>query len=127
VAVWQGYTSTLALIPEDGIAVVVFTNSIGLADPSDWVATMLLEAILDSPKKHDFVKLARTATAGHVESAKNIRKQFEEEKANTSRQDPRHLSEYVGLYRNSLNGFVIGILDREGELEIRFQNRESQS
>lgn len=122
-----GYTSTLALIPEDEIAVVVFTNSVGLADPSDWIATMLLEAILDSPEKHDFVKLARKAAAGHLESAKIIRKQLDDKKANTPPQAPRPLSGYVGLYRNSLNGFLIGILESDGELEVRFQNRESQS
>ncbi|KAK0644421.1 beta-lactamase/transpeptidase-like protein [Cercophora newfieldiana] len=122
-----GYTSTLALIPEEEVAVVVFTNSIGLADPSDWIATLLLEAVLDSPQKHDFVKLAREAAASHVGSTEKIRRQLQEEKANSRQQDPRPLSEYVGVYRNALNGFVIAILEKNGELEIRFQNRESQA
>ncbi|KAK4452747.1 putative D-aminoacylase [Podospora aff. communis PSN243] len=122
-----GYTSTLALIPEDEIAVVVFTNSIGLADPSDWIATMLLEAVLDSPEKHDLVSLAKTAAAGHIASAQGLRKQLEEERVHAQRQEPRPLSEYVGLYRHAGNGFLIGILEKDGDLEIRFQNRESQA
>ncbi|KAK4200000.1 beta-lactamase/transpeptidase-like protein [Triangularia verruculosa] len=58
-----GYTTTFVLIPDDGIAIPVVTNSIGLADPIDRNVTAVLEAILASLENHDVVESAKAAAA----------------------------------------------------------------
>ncbi|KAK0744841.1 beta-lactamase/transpeptidase-like protein [Apiosordaria backusii] len=128
-----GHTTTFALIPEDEIAVVALTNSIGLADPTDWIVTALLETLLDSPEKHDVVECAKTAAAAHTTSTQKMQEKVDEErrvkKEEGEWKGPRPLEEYVGLYKFSLSDFVIGIhLDEKNEeLEIRFQNLASQA
>ncbi|KAF2684664.1 beta-lactamase/transpeptidase-like protein, partial [Lentithecium fluviatile CBS 122367] len=120
-----GYTSFLTMLPEIDTSLVVLTNSIGLADPSGWINELIIETLVESPNKIDFVQLARDAAQKHFDSYHIMEKDLEQKReANTSH---RALEGYTGHYINDAGDFMVEIRQKnESALEVVFQGLESQ-
>lgn len=121
-----GYTSFLTMLPEIDTTLVVLTNSIGLADPSGWVNELIIETLVESPNKVDFVKLAKDAAQKHVESYGIMEGKLEQEReANTTH---KALEAYTGSYINEAGDFIVDVRKKnEDVLEVLFQGLESQA
>ncbi|KAJ1669419.1 hypothetical protein EV182_008773, partial [Spiromyces aspiralis] len=75
-ALWQqgslvGATSFVMMLPETESAVLVLTNTMAPNDAADWIGQLLVETLLDSPVRNDYVRLAS-------ESADRALKLYEE-------------------------------------------------
>jgi len=119
-----GYTCMISVIPDLDVSIAVCTNSIGLANPSQWVHNLLLESVVEEPNPHDYVALAKDAAKGHVENSRSMMQDFEKMRESNKK---RPSSAYTGRYEDEKRGFIIDILESEGsELLIRFQGLEKQ-
>lgn len=121
-----GYHTFLTLIPELDIVSVVLTNSIALADPAGWINQYLIETIVDSPVKNDYVKLAQAAAQNHISSYPQIFKELEEQRVpDLPAKSP---SAYIGIYKDAARPFYIHIVEgTSSPLRILFQGLTSQA
>lgn len=119
-----GYTSTWVLLPTEEFAIIVLSNSIGLADPCGWVAALLVGAVLDSPEQNDYVRLAQEAAREHIARTGLIAERLKQD--NGSMEPAKPLECYSGQYRHPLNGFLIDIRHNGDGLYIAFQGQDSQ-
>lgn len=103
-----GYTSSVHLLPETQTGIVVLTNSLGISDCADWVGQLLIETLLDSKEKNDYVDPARRSAARHLSLFDEVEKDLAEE--NQDGTSPRPISEYVGKYWNLAGNWFIEIL-----------------
>jgi hypothetical protein len=54
-----GALSAVYLHPETQTGVIVLSNTFALCDTPDWIAQLLIEVILDSPERNDFMTWPR--------------------------------------------------------------------
>ncbi|KAK3375822.1 putative D-aminoacylase [Lasiosphaeria ovina] len=125
-----GYTSMLGLLPEYNETVIfVVTNAVGLGDASGWVLQLLVDTIIGSESKTDYVALATEAATNHARREVDNAKALDE--ARTPGTQPRpSLDEYVGDYVGLGGLFKLQVRRRRdvrGELEVLFQGLESQA
>ncbi|KAF2231532.1 hypothetical protein EV356DRAFT_579075 [Viridothelium virens] len=94
-------------------------------DAADWIGQLLVETLLDSPVRNDYVHLASVssdrALKRYEELSQEVEKGRELEKPN------RPLSDYVGSYVGFGGVFRIEVVETENGLEMLFQGRESQA
>lgn len=120
-----GALATVNLLPETQSAIVVMTNTLALNDCADWVGQLVLETLIGTVDRNDYLELARrsvaTALAWHstVEAALN-----ENQTHGTS---PRSLEEYTGTYANSSKTMIIEVTQRENKLWFALQGLESET
>jgi hypothetical protein len=51
------------MIPKTKTATVVETNTLANSDATNWIGSMILEAIVDAPDKNDYIQIAKDAAA----------------------------------------------------------------
>ncbi|KAH6611776.1 beta-lactamase/transpeptidase-like protein [Chaetomium sp. MPI-SDFR-AT-0129] len=120
-----GATSFVMMFPETESAVLVLTNTMALNDAADWIGQLLVETLLDSPIRNDYVGFASESAE---QALKLYAKLGRKVKAGRAPQGPgRPLSNYVGLYVGFAGFFCIEVLNGENGLEILFQGRQSQN
>ncbi|KAG4434299.1 hypothetical protein IFR05_010212 [Cadophora sp. M221] len=120
-----GDTSFVMLLLETESAVVVLTNSMALNDAADWIGQLLVEILLDSPTRNDYVHLATVSTKRAIEKFNELSRTMEED--GTGANQPGNLRKYTGSYVGVGGLFLIDILLVEGSLEMRLQGRKSQA
>jgi CubicO group peptidase (beta-lactamase class C family) len=118
-----GATSFVMLLPETESAVIVLTNTMALNDAADWVGQFLVETLLDSPVRHDFIHLASVSASRSLQKYAELTEKVEE--GRQSGGPPRDLNKYVGTYVGFGGLFHIEVAENEGELAILFQGRQS--
>ena len=69
-----GFTSLIAILPEEKAVIVVLTNSTALNDSADWIGQMLVETLLNSPEKNDYLLLAKESARRALEMAEKVEK-----------------------------------------------------
>ncbi|KAJ5723703.1 D-aminoacylase [Penicillium malachiteum] len=120
-----GYTSFMSMLPEADLRVVVLTNSIGFGEPSGWIHELLLETLVDSPDRTDFIKLAKEAAANYLRKIPSMLESIEQSREGTH---SRPLKDFVGCYSNPNHDFVVVIRQGGDEaLQVVFQGLESQA
>lgn len=117
---YPGYLSSVFLVPEEDIVIVVLTNSLAFNDAADWLGQMVLEEVLDVPERTDFEKLVTESRDASLKQfsglADDIRHHLDEPQAVAK------VSKYPGVYCNSLRNFAINIIADEDKLQMHFQN-----
>jgi CubicO group peptidase (beta-lactamase class C family) len=109
----SGFFSAVLLLPETDSAIVVLTNSISKNDCADWISQLLLEALIDSDERNDYVHLANVSAEASDQKMSDIPKHLAAKQIlNTSH---RPLPEYAGKYYNS-NGlwFLEVFIEEDG-------------
>ena len=120
-----GYTASLTMVPEMDASVVILTNSIGLADSTDWINQLLIEALIDTPELTGFVKLAKEAAKTHVDRVPRLAKRLEE--THNKSTSAKQLEEYIGLYHDPARDWMIHVkLNDDNVLQVAFPGLESQ-
>lgn len=94
-----GFTSFVAILPEEDAVIVVLTNSTALNDSADWIGQMLVETLLDSPEKNDYVFWANTSARRALETAEELEKKLYEQRDRETK--AKALSEYTGKTERS--------------------------
>jgi CubicO group peptidase (beta-lactamase class C family) len=120
-----GDTSFVMLLPETESAVVVLTNSMALNNAADWIGQLLVEKLLDSPIRHDYVHLASLSAKRAVEKYEELTNELEAGKEPSK--PPKDLAKYAGSYVGVGGVFLIDVALVEGSLELRLQGRKSQA
>lgn len=119
-----GATSFVMMLPETESAVLVLTNTMAFNDAADWVGQLLVETLLDSPIRNDYVRLASVSADRAIKKYAELSQKVEE--GRTTAGPARPLSEYVGSYVGFGDLFHIEIVADENGLEILFQGHNSQ-
>lgn len=114
-----GALAAVNLLPDTQSAIVVMTNSLALNDCADWVGQLVLESLLDTPSKNDYVQAAKSsvsnALAWHSALTEQLKK---EQKEGTS---PKYLNAYSGVYHNSINTIEIEVTQESHKLYFALQ------
>lgn len=119
-----GATSFVMLFPETESAVLVLTNTMALNDAADWIGQLLVETLLDSPYRNDFVKLASLSADRALKRYIELTNMIEEGRVKDG--PSRSLSDYTGSYVGLEGLFRIMVVEKHGQLNILFQERQSQ-
>ena len=113
-----GATSFVMLLPETQSAVLVLTNTMALNDAADWIGQLLVETLLDSPIRNDYVHLASLSADRALKKYAELTQKIEE--GRESEWPCRALSEYVGSYVGFGGIFRIEVVESENELAMLF-------
>ncbi|KAJ8130100.1 hypothetical protein O1611_g3530 [Lasiodiplodia mahajangana] len=122
---YSGYLSSVFLVPEEDLVIVVLSNSLAWSDTADWIGQFLLEQILDLGNKHDFVKLAQQVVDRRKAQFLEAEKQFAAEKK--ASESKRPLDEFVGDYHHEAGTFFVRVSLGDGGLRACFQGFEGDS
>jgi CubicO group peptidase (beta-lactamase class C family) len=119
-----GFFSSVHILPETGIIIVVLVNSRPKNDAADWVGQLLVEEMLGCPEKNDYLALAKESAAAY--DAMWAQLPHDMEKARSPGTHTQPLSAYAGRYYNKVgNWFIEVVHDKEG-LQFSFQGRATQ-
>ncbi|KIW70018.1 hypothetical protein PV04_02329 [Phialophora macrospora] len=120
-----GFLSCAIIVPELEYVVVVLVNALAISDTADWVGQLLLQTILDSKTKNDYVHIAKES----VKSALSFYGQVEADLARERVEgtSPRPLQEYCGTYWNLIENLRLVISEANGALHLSFQGLESET
>jgi hypothetical protein len=129
IALWHqgslvGATSFVMLLPEMQSAVLVLTNTMAKNDAADWIGQLLIETLLDSPIRHDYVNLAALSAERAMEKYQELEEKIES--GRTGGKLNRELGKYVSNYVGFGGIFSIQVVQGKSGLEILFQGRDSQ-
>ncbi|KAK1750428.1 beta-lactamase/transpeptidase-like protein [Echria macrotheca] len=102
-----GALSAVYLLPETESAVVVLGNGFDLCDTPDWIAQLLLEALLDAPERNDYVDLAKRASANALSHHQPTVDQLAAEQEHDTPVQP--LEQYTGKYFNKAGNFFLEV------------------
>jgi CubicO group peptidase (beta-lactamase class C family) len=119
-----GFFSSVHILPETGIIIVVLVNSRPKNDAADWVGQLLVEEMLGCPEKNDYLALAKESAAAY--DAMWAQLPHDMEKARSPGTHTQPLSAYAGRYYNKVgNWFIEVVHDKEG-LQFSFQGWATQ-
>ncbi|KAK0510815.1 hypothetical protein JMJ35_006367 [Cladonia borealis] len=93
-------------------------------DAADGIGQLLVETLLDSPIRKDYVHLASLSADRALKKYAELTQKIEEGRESEGRR--RALSDYVGSYVGFGGIFRIEVVESENELAMLFQGRESQ-
>jgi hypothetical protein len=110
----SGSLSAVYLLPKTHKAVVVLGNSFDLSDTPDWISQLILEALLDSPERNDFVKLAKITAANALSHHQPTIDRLAAEKEEGTTYLP--LEKYCGRYYNKLGNYFLEFPEVDGGL-----------
>lgn len=113
------------LLPETQSAVVVLTNTMANCDAANLIASLLLEALLDSPEKRDYEELARVASQRGVQQWHELHDSMAKQQTNGTISKP--LDFYTGKYWNHLGNWYMEIFLEDGGLALAFQGDRANS
>jgi CubicO group peptidase (beta-lactamase class C family) len=120
-----GSLSSMAMIPETGTAVVVMSNTLGLSDCPDWVLQLVLEELLQSPERNDYIEAANHAVEGALKMYCELAQQIKSlSRAATAA--PKPLEMYVGTYWNEGRYVKISITVTDNKLFWALQGLQSE-
>jgi CubicO group peptidase (beta-lactamase class C family) len=120
-----GSTTVVNLLPETRTAVIALQNSLGPVDAADFAAELLIERLLNVPKRVDYVQLTQEHTHKAFRYMNKIKGQLDRER--TPGTSHRPLSAYVGTYWNSIHNWRIDVsLAEEDKLVMVLQGVKSQ-
>lgn len=89
-----GGFSSVHVLPDEEIAIVVLSNTLALTDVADFVGQMLIEAVSGEPNPNDYVSPAKQAAETHLKRYPEMRALMaKDQKQGTP---CRPLEQYVG-------------------------------
>jgi hypothetical protein len=88
------FLSSVHLLPDSHTAIVVLTNSMANNDAADWIGEFILETVLDSPQKTDYVQFAQASATESVNRWVRMREDLESKRVPNTPLKP--LDSYCG-------------------------------
>lgn len=119
-----GALHAVFVLPETDTIIVVLTNALALHDCADWIAQLLREEIIDTPKRNDYVELAKVSAGNTLRwYPETIRQLQQEQKPNTT---AKPLQDYVGTYWNEPRCLKIVVTMEDEQLYWAAQRLNSE-
>lgn len=119
-----GALAAVILLPETQSAIVVMTNTLALNDCADWVGQLVLEALIETKDKNDYIELARRSVASSLAWHSTVEAALK--KIQTLGTSPRNLDDYTGTYTDSINVMKIEVTRVDEKLYFALQGLESE-
>ncbi|KAK4442855.1 beta-lactamase/transpeptidase-like protein [Podospora aff. communis PSN243] len=95
-----GFFSSVHILPEDGIIIVVLVNSIPKSDAADWIGQPIVQEQLGCANKNDYVALAKSSAKAYDNMWTQLSKDVVEARARSAPAKHTHrLSAYAGRYK----------------------------
>lgn len=113
-----GYLGAVVLIPEYDTTILVDTNTLATSDTANWIASMVLAAVLDAGMPSDYISIVHEARA--ISEARFPQMLRALESDHFPGTPIRSLSEYVGQYYNGAQTFYIDIFLDESRSGLLF-------
>lgn len=120
-----GFLSSVHILPETGSIIVVLVNSTPKNDCADWLGQLILEDLLDTPEKNDYISLATESASSYDRMWAAVEDYFKKPTPRAA-EHPRPLKDYVGTYYNKPGNWHIEVMEEDGFLTCYFQGRRSQ-
>lgn len=120
-----GALATVSLLPETERAIVVMTNTLAPNDCADWVGQLVLETLIGTVDRKDYLKLARKSVATALAWHSSVKAALKSNQTHGT--SPRRLEEYTGTYANSSKRMIIEVKQRENKLCFALQGLESET
>ena len=95
---------------------MVLSNTLGLAEATDWIGQVIIESLLGDPNPNDYVKVANKDRDAHLAQYPRLRKAVASERSGTS--GPLPLVCYAGRYANSNGLFHISVAVSSNGLRV---------
>lgn len=119
-----GALAAVNLLPETQSAIVVMTNTLALNDCADWVGQLVLEALIGTEDKNDYLDLARTSVANLLAWHSTVEAALKKNQVHGT--SPRNLQEYTGIYANCIKIMKIEVTQENNKLSFAIQGLESE-
>ncbi|KAM0479006.1 hypothetical protein ACHAPX_004985 [Trichoderma viride] len=119
-----GSLSTVILLPETCIVVVVLVNTKPACDSSDFIAKMILERLVGGCGGHDFADLTREAM--DKASRRYSEQNAELESSRVPNTFPKPLNEYRGRYSRKSKSFFVDVFVEDDKLKFQVMGRSDQ-
>ncbi|PON27672.1 dipeptidyl-peptidase 3 [Trichoderma gamsii] len=119
-----GSLSTVILLPETCIAVVVLVNSKPTCDSSDFITIMILERLLGGCGGHDFAELTREAL--DKASRRYSEQKAELESSRVLHTSPKPLNEHRGRYSWKSKSLFVDVFVEDDKLKFQVMGRSDQ-
>ncbi|KAI0534300.1 beta-lactamase/transpeptidase-like protein [Xylaria digitata] len=119
-----GTTSFVTTLSDTESAVVVLGNTMSPNDAPDWIGQMLVETLLNSPCRNDYVRLASQSVDRALTKYVELSQQIEEGRQTGGPE--RALKDYVGPCLGFGGVYCIKVIESGWELVMLFQGLESQ-
>jgi hypothetical protein len=128
-AIWHGgnmpgTTAAICLLPEDGTAVVVLQNSLGLCDVADWVCQLTLDTLMVGHPTQDYLGLTKASVSVGIKRMDKVEEQLLAERIPGTQPSP--LETYTGRFYNKINNWFIDILVEDGQLYLEFLGKADE-
>ncbi|XXH02014.1 hypothetical protein Hte_008379 [Hypoxylon texense] len=111
----------VALLPDTHTAVLVLSNGLANNDVSEWIGELLLETVIDSPEKNDYLELAKVSAKNSTARWPKIKADLDKERIPGT--SPLPLASYVGQFYNKNKVLMIEIRHEDKQLQICFQGK----
>ena len=119
------FLSSIHLLPDTDSIVIVLNNSIANNDAADWVGQMLVEEVIETPTKNDYVELAKDSANTCVRKWKEIPELLaKDKKPNTT---PKEAAAYAGKFFSSVGNWHMEIFTENNELRMCIQGDHRQT
>lgn len=115
---YPGVLSSVFMVPEEEVVIVVLTNSLSLNDAADWIGQLLLEHTIDTTHKTDFIDLASKSKDAYLNSFRDAEVEYNAGRLTVSSSS---LERYVGNYWNNVHTFLIKIYLEDSALKMSWQ------
>ncbi|KAM0295046.1 hypothetical protein HYE67_007968 [Fusarium culmorum] len=120
-----GCSSSIYLMPELDVGIVVLGNSLGHCDATGWACQILTETHLNHNTKIDFSTFVSAAASKGRSAMNRVQDALEREREPSEL--PRDPSVYTGVFWHTSRQFCIQVLlDENGELAMLLQGRDSE-
>jgi CubicO group peptidase (beta-lactamase class C family) len=108
-----GSLASVMLIPQTHSAIVVLVNTQGNSDTANWIGQAVLENLLDTSEKHDFVQIAKLAAE---KRSLNWLEMHQKLQGNRTLGTPlRPAIDFVGIYWNPARTVDIKVFQGEND------------
>ncbi|CAG2011459.1 unnamed protein product [Fusarium graminearum] len=120
-----GCSSSVYLMPELDIGIVVLGNSLGHCDATDWACQILTETYLNHKTKIDFPFFFSSAASKGRSAMERVQDSLEREREPS--EPPINLSVYKGFFWHASRQFYIQVLlNANGKLAMLLQGRNTE-
>lgn len=119
-----GALAAVNLLPETQSAIVVMTNTLALNDCADWVGQLVLEELIETKEKNDYLELARRSVTKSLAWQSTVEAALKKNQAHGT--SPRNLDEYTGSYINSIKTMRLEVTQEDDKLFFALQGLESE-
>jgi len=120
-----GALSSIVMIPSSKTVLVVASNSLALNDCPDWIMQLLLEQLLDAPRRNDYIAAAKTSAHSTLQWYDTTVKALRDQQ-NTGTTPSRALGDYVGTYWNKKRYIKIEVSLEKDKLSWAIQGLDSE-